>query len=572
MPLSSAVRGLVSLRSRAAVGQPAVLPVVWSISITLLVVGPWLGGGYIFGTDWPGPRRFAFPSEVSSYYLLQAILAVGSHAGGGESTGKVFVLAILFVAALTAYKAVPAESSIARAAAAGIYVLNPFVYGRLHYGQLFLLAGYAIMPWVALRLRRLLLEPGVRTALFSAVSLVLLGILSVHLFLVATALAGALVLTHTIATKERVAYLKRLAPGLLLAGAVTLGASAYWLVAILAGSSVEARVIGGVGLGDLVAYAAVPDQQLGLLPNLLGLYGFWAEDAGRFTSMKAFVPMWPVVLAVLIFVGAVGAAAAFRKRGDPLAPWVGGLLIAALIALILEAGVSTPVTSGIVRWLDANLPLYRGMRDAGKWAALLALVYSQLFALGVAAILHWVRNRRRNGARSEWLVAVVSGLVLAFPLYYGNGLLYGMHGEIAPSQYPPGWYAADQKLASDSHPGRTLFLPWHEYMSLSFVRNQNSVVAPPAPSFFSAPVLVSTDPEVAGLSPPPDAEQKAISGLVAAGSQGQWAQVLAAHKIKYVLLAREVDWNSYAYLDSQQGLVKIGDYGSIVLYRNNLVT
>jgi hypothetical protein len=108
-------------------------------------------------------------------------------------------------------------------------------------------------------------------------------------------------------------------------------------------------------------------------------------------------------------------------------------------------------------------------------------------------------------------------------------------------------------------------------MALSFVRNQNSVVASPAPTFFSIPVLASTDPEVAGLGPPSDPDQKTISALVAAGAQGQWAQVLAAHKIKYVLLAREVDWSSYGYLDSQPALVRVGDYGTIVLYRNSLV-
>ena len=36
------------------------------------------------------------------------------------------------------------------------------------------------------------------------------------------------------------------------------------------------------------------------------------------------------------------------------------------------------------------------------------------------------------------LVAVAIGLLLAVPLYNGNGLLFGMHGEIKPSEYPAG--------------------------------------------------------------------------------------------------------------------------------------
>jgi len=288
--------------------------------------------------------------------------------------------------------------------------------------------------------------------------------------------------------------------------------------------------------------------------------------------MKSFVPLWPVILAVLLAVAAIGAAWAFKQRRDQLGAWVAGLLIAAAIALVLEIGVSSPVTRGLVTWLDATFPVYRGMRDAGKWAALLALVYSQLIALGTAAILGWIRTRPMPTLRSEWVGAVATGLLLALPLYYGNGLLFGMHGEIQPSQYPAGWYTADRVLLADSHPGRTLFLPWHEYMTLSFVRNQNSLVVSPAPTFFSKPVVVDMNPELPGGAAPTDPDQVAISELVMLGDQGRWAEVLAAHKIKYVLLAREVDWRFYDFLNRQPDLTMVGDYGSIVLYRNNLVT
>jgi len=170
----------------------------------------------------------------------------------------------------------------------------------------------------------------------------------------------------------------------------------------------------------------------------------------------------------------------------------------------------------------------------------------------------------------ELAIGVATGLLLAMPLYYGNGLLFGAHGEIKPSQYPAGWYAADRLLASDPHPGRALMLPWHEYMSYSFIQNQNKIVAPPAPTFFSVRVVVSTDAEVQGIPPPNDPDQVAISRLVAAGDKGEWAQVLAAHGVKYVLLSHELEWKSYSYLDFQPDMVKIADFGSIEVYRNSL--
>jgi hypothetical protein len=573
MASDSVVRALISGRqSGFDLGKvvPA-LPAVWAGFLTLLVSGPWLGSGYIFGTDWPGPRRFDFPNELSSSAPLEAALASVSRVAGGEWTGKLFVLALLFGAVLFAFRAAPADGFVPRAVASTAYVFNPFVFGRLHYGQLFLLAGYALLPWVMIRLRELLRRPDLKASLLLALSLALVGIPSTHLFLIAVVLVATLLVAHVIASKKRSEYVRRAGRGMLVAACATLVASSYWVLPLVMGRGPTANAVAGITTADLKSFAAVADPQLGLVPNLLGLYGFWAENTGRFTSMKSFVPLWPVILAVLLGVAAIGAAWGIKQRRNQLGAWVSGLLIAGAIALVLEMGVSSPVTRELVTWLDATFPLYRGMRDAGKWAALLALVYSQLIALGTAAILGWIRTRPLPGGRREWLGSLATGLLLALPLFYGNGLLFGMHGEIQPTQYPAGWYSADRALLADSHPDRTLFLPWHEYMTLSFVRNQNNVVCCPAPSFFSTPIVVDINPELPGGAAPSDPDQLAISELVKEGDQGRWAEVLAAHNIKYVLLAREVDWKSYDFLNRQPDMAMVGDYGSIVLYRNNLI-
>src|SRR5437773_6243409 len=165
------------------------LPVVLAISIALLVAGPWLQPGYIFGTDWPGPARFGLPAEVSSSAPLQVALAAVSWVVGPEATGKILVFAILAGGALAAYKAVPTAGFIGRAAAATLFIANPFVFGRLHYGQLYLLAGYAVLPWMASRLRLICAEPRWKNAVLFAASISLIAVLTVHLFLVALALA-----------------------------------------------------------------------------------------------------------------------------------------------------------------------------------------------------------------------------------------------------------------------------------------------------------------------------------------------------------------------------------------------
>ena len=571
MALGSAVRAAISrhLWSSDSLSSNTWPSALWAAFLTLVVAGPWLAPGYLFGTDWPGPRKIPWPVDIISDAPLLAILAVASSVIGGEVTGKVLIIGLLFAAALLAYRSVPARGFVPRAVAATVYLVNPFVYGRLHYGQLYLLAGYAVLPWVASRLRQLLIEPRASTAILAAISLTLLGVLSIHLLMASAVLATALLVAHLVSARERFAYLKLLIPQLLLAAIVALGASAYWIIPLLSGRGYEGTRLAGIGTGDIYAFAAIPDRNLGLLPNLLGLYGFWAEATGRFTSMKLFAPVWPVVLGLLLIMCGIGAFTAVRGRGQRLAPWVGGLLTAAVLALILEMGISHPMTAPVVQWLNSHVSVYRGMRDAGKWAALLALVYSQLAGLGAVAILDWIRKRASRGFRTEWVASATAGVLLALPLYYGNGLLYGSHSEIKPSHYPPGWYAADSVLRSDANPGRTLFLPWHEYMSYSFIQNQNSTVASPAPTFFSEPILASINPEVPGLSPPGSTDEVAVTALVQEGSKGRWAEVLRSLNVKYILMAKEVDWQSYSYLDTQPGLTQVGDFGQIVLFRVN---
>jgi hypothetical protein len=349
-------------------------------------------------------------------------------------------------------------------------------------------------------------------------------------------------------------------------------ASIYWLIPVFTGTGVEGSAVAHATEVDLRGFQTVADPHLGIIPNVLGLYGFWAEATYRFHSLKEFVPFWPVVLAALLLLAVIGIAAAVFNRPVPFegaGAWVLGLALAGTAAIVLDIGIADAHVAPFVRWLDAAFPPYRGMRDAGKWGSLMALCYSQLIPLGVVALVSWAGRlpaRRGHGLLEGGIIA----LGLALPLYYGNGVLFGLHGQIRPSAYPPGWYEADRVVASDPEPGKAVFLPWHLYLSLSFVKNANHVVASPAPYFFSVPVVISSNPEYPPIAHPEDADQLAVSNLVASGPRADWALGLANRNIEYIILAREVDWRGYAYLDNQPGLQLIADYGSIILYRNGL--
>jgi hypothetical protein len=542
--------------------------------LTLVIVAPWLLPGFLFGTDWPGPRHFSFPTTLSNDAPPLALLAIAAEVVTAQIVGKVLIVGILLLAALGAYRAVPLDGFVPRAVASLVYTVNPFVYGRLHYGQLFILGAYAILPWLARSARQFLVAPSPVGGLVVAAWLVLIGGLDLHLFLAALVLCAVMGIIYGISWGRDRGYLSQLAWGSLVFAATAAAGSAYWVIPFVRGTSQAAVAVAGIGSADIRVFQTVGDAHLGLLPNILGLYGFWAENIGRFPSFKLFASLWPIVLAALLMLAVVGALGVLLPRCDDgwhdLRPWVVGLLIAGAIALILDVGSADARIAALVGWLDRVFPPYRGMRDSGKWAAILALVYTQLVPLGVIALRAEVKTRVESGRLRDLAQALVIGLALALPLYYGNGLLFGMHGQLRPSQYPAGWYQADHLLAADPQPGRAVFLPWHQYLALSFVNNSNNVVASPAPSFFSIPVVISPNAEIPGIAAPGNPDQVAVSGLVIAANAGDWAPILARHNIKYVLLAREVDWRAYSYLSRERGLELVADYGSIVVYRDLL--
>src|SRR3984893_8275884 len=158
-------------------------PYLTAIALSLLIAGPWLLPGYLFGTDWPGPRHFSVPGDFSSGLLFDVVLVVVSAIISAELTTKLLILIALLAGGLGAFRALPVGGFIPRAMASLIYIFNPFVYGRIHYGQLALIAAYALLPWIAGRLLALMREPGWRTAFILAAELTALGILDLHLLI-----------------------------------------------------------------------------------------------------------------------------------------------------------------------------------------------------------------------------------------------------------------------------------------------------------------------------------------------------------------------------------------------------
>src|SRR2546425_12678547 len=102
---------------------PAIrVPYLWAILLTLLVAGPWMLPGFVFGTDWPGPRHFSVPTDVSSGTIFDGLLLAVSAIVSSEITTKLLVVVALAAGAFGAFRALPIGRFIPRAMASVVYV------------------------------------------------------------------------------------------------------------------------------------------------------------------------------------------------------------------------------------------------------------------------------------------------------------------------------------------------------------------------------------------------------------------------------------------------------------------
>jgi len=116
-----------------------------------------------------------------------------------------------------------------------------------------------------------------------------------------------------------------------------------------------------------------------------------------------------------------------------------------------------------------------------------------------------------------------------------------------------------QPVCSD----RILFLPWHLYMGFSWA---GKIMANPAPAFFSCPVLSGTDMEWGGIydnSGNPDS-RAIVAWMTARGKGGMPA--VAGVPIRYIVLAKEVDFTSYLWIANLPYVKLISDTPTLFVY------
>lgn len=505
----------------------AVVPAAYA-ALAAVVAGPLLGPGLLLAVDAsPVPRPRLDPSYwglgqgthegTLSRLPLDAALVALAHLTSAAVAQKLVLLLAIFLAGWGMHRLADVSSPAARAFAGLLFAVNPWVYDRVWAGQLFVVLGYALLPWAFGAFRALL--RGERETAWRFVLLALaVGIASSHMALLLALLCGC----TAIAARGRY----RLRPALAALGLAAL-ASAWWLLP----TPGVRELWDHVASGQLALYATTSHGP-GLLPTVAALSGFW-NDARPAVS---FVPAWPALAVTLL---ALAGGGLVLRRGDPVAR---GVAAAGVVGLVMALGYAWGPTRGSFAWLLAHVAPLRSFRESGKGLALVALAYAYL---GSAAVEDLVRHVA-GSARGRVAVAVT---LLALPLVLGGRELWGGWGSLQPSSHPAAWSQADAHLSRVAQGSRTLVLPFHGYFALGSAHGR--VVANPAPRFFRAPVAAGRSVGVADDVRDPD-ERRIASLLAAPGAT--FSDCLAASGIGRVLVLHEADWRASGNLAARPGM------------------
>jgi hypothetical protein len=493
------------------------LILLWSATLATIVVGPMMASGWVLLLDWvTGPQM-----NIADRFLAGDSLPAGPMFFGlahilhwlfGAAVGWILPWSILaaagFGAGLLVTNANMATSAdqpdtqhrgvglVRGCTAATAFLWNPFVHERLYSGQLAVLAGYAVLPYLMSQCLRSFRNDAswvTKSVGVAGPALVwaLSAAASIHYAVIGGVIVGVVALAEWI-TGHKV-------PARWFVSVVALMAvvTALWLVPLLRDAPPT---------GDqktIAAFATRADPSIGLAGGVALQTGFWRPSLGEPNSNLGW--WWPLTGGVLAAAALVGLVSLYRSNSKRLALAAGAL---ALIGWLLGQG-SNGLIGPLFRGLT-DIPTFRVMREAGKFVALLSLAWSIGLA-GFAA--YFVRGLARNQKSRSFFPLLF--LVATLPIGLTPGLAWGVGGRLRAVHYPRDWTTIAKELQRNPK-GKVILLPFVGYFDPGFTNTRT--VRNPGRAFFGSRVILSDDAQIPGLRP--SKETTAIAFALLSKSSG----------------------------------------------------
>ncbi len=526
--------------------------------IALLLLYPTFQKGYIFLLDSNVTSNLSLsdinwatdPIVKIVYSLLAMIFTFGVFQ-------RVYLFAIIFFLGIAGYRLAKKTGSIYARYFAGLFLIfNPFVYARL-VEQPGIALGSLFFFWFLVYLLEHLEERkknNKKILLASVFAGLAVATFAHSIFFVAITTAVLLIFDF-VKKRDRRFVLKT---GIVILSILFI-VNINWLMASSSGTNSRISSVKSFGPDDFEAFRTKAIGGESIYFTALSLQGYWGEYGERFVSIREN-PFWILAFWLILLLAIFSAVKKWKESYV-----VKALTVIFFIALILDIGVSSPLISPLVIFLYEHLPLYIGLREPQKWAAVLVFVYSYLGMWGVKYALGLKFVKRYQGG---------AGFILAIlPIIFAFPMIRGMHAHLAPHNFPSGWQEAREFLggySNDDRSGKILVLPWHSYLELNFAGKS---VTNPTKNYFGKNIIQGNNTEFGKVySHATDGQTLAIEKYTPARSgpakkipYAEFFSDMERLGIKKVIVVKAEDWKKYEWLGTI-GAKKVLENKEIIIY------
>ncbi|MFH1145426.1 MAG: hypothetical protein V1707_00465 [bacterium] len=530
-----------------------------------LLSGFWFIPGYIQLLDLTvGP---ALASKAQGFTGFDYLLHWLAMAGVLETGQKVILVVVLWLATLGCYRLLDKYPSWTKISGSLLYIINPFVYYRMITGQINVIIILALLPWALRYIIALLETSNTKNCLRVGVITAAMGLFAPHGLLILAIIYAIAFIAYLWKTPTWQKKLFSL-PYLLIILAAVLMVNSFWIIPAIQGKGYVGEYLTDISHPiQNTIYQTITDSNWGLGYNVLGLYGFWAENNFFNLSNKSFAPWWPYLLPIILFVIILGALSTwkqYREFSSSRKTLIVVLSSAALLGFFLSLGIASPLTKSPMEWLYRHFVPLQGFRDSHKFLVITIIGYGYFYAAGLEYLA------KKTEIINRWkLSGAVLGIGILIPFLYTPGVFGNFHGVVQPAVFPQSWATVQTFLNNDQTDYRVLVFPWHQYQSYAFLNNKK--VANLATVFFNNNLIVGDNVEFGVYSTSRRKESKITDlFLVLPNDKKEKMATTMAYNlnVKYIILTKEVDWNTYLWLDKADGLEKVFDSKEISLYEN----
>lgn len=520
--------------------------------VAFLVAGPWFfQSGYLFFVDtvWGPNTPLNF---MDNWFLFNSLAKLIAFVLPWPLVQKLFILMVVFTALFGGKKIAEQfiDSRVFVFVVSLFSFFNPFVYDRFVYGQMGVILGQGLIMAFVGYLLAFLKNRDTKDFVKSAIALGLAAQFLVHTLILVVPLIFVLIWIFW----EKKSYfgVKKIT----LFVSIVLFLNIHWLSGYLLGDSLIKQSIDyKINREDLVTFQPAGNSTLAVIKDQFFLLGFWASNSKGYQNLK-LNDRWWVAVSITLMVIFFGFYHGLKSKKWSRFTCGFGLLF--LVSFFLALGLWAPGSKQLTGWLFDNFSFYRGFRETQKWLVLVVLVYGIFLSLGISKLLEYkfLQNRKN----------VLAGFFVVVFVFQAPQLLFGLKQQIKVVDYPVSWYQVDRYLVKNQVCGKNIiFLPWHGYMSFNFI---GRVVANPADVFFQCSVFRSHDPGLDGeYGGREDAFRQSIYNWAESGNNNS-SEIDNPLAIDYIILAKELDWENYLWLDDSDKFDLIIDNKDLRLYKN----